>query len=340
MDELTLLRKVRDDVAPPSNAVLMADRAELMEHIEAKVINREPRPARQLAYRRQTLRRLGIASGLTAAAAGLAVTLVLTDLVGLAGWRGGADSAAAEVLQQAAESAAYNHATPQAGQYVLVAKNGFVTGVSNSCDECVGEPVLSRDRVDNHLYIPATQSDDWVWERLWSSGKTDLLRAAGGAFYSHPPVYSAAFYEQLPSDPYRLLNRVYRTTPYGTADFDQYAFQQIRDMLISGVGIAAAGANATLLDAVAMIPGVTVSDDHARIGGRVGFAIGRGLDVRDDLVIDPATGSVLGERSTQLAENSAFPTGTLYLSVAISTSIVDAAPQGGDPDGHLTGHEG
>lgn len=338
MDELTLLRKVRDDVAPPSNAMLMAGRAQLMERVTAELVSVEPMPARRPADRRRTLRRLGIASGLTAVAAGLAVTLVLTDLVGLAGWRGGADSAAAAALQQAAESAAYSHAIPQAGQYVLIAESGFVTGVSNSCDECVGEPVLTKDTVDSRLYIPANQGDDWVWERLQPSGNTDLLRAPGGTFYSHPSVYNAVFYNELPSDPYRLLNRIYRTIPYGTADFDQYAFQQIRDMLLSG--IAPAEVSTTLLKAMAMIPGVTVSDEHAQIGGRAGVAIGRGLDVRDDLIIDSATGTVLGERSTQLAEGSAIPAGTLYLSVAISTSIVDTAPQGGDPDGYLTGHEG
>lgn len=49
------------------------------------------------------------------------MTLVLTDVVGFAGWRGGSDTAAAAVLEQAANSALENSdPTVGDGEYLLV----------------------------------------------------------------------------------------------------------------------------------------------------------------------------------------------------------------------------
>ena len=96
MDELTLLRSAPTEPAGPSRKALDAGRAALLAHIEE---SRRPAPCPVVDRRRPVLRRIGYAAACTAVAATLMTGLIMSDLVGLAGWRGGADPAAAAGLR-------------------------------------------------------------------------------------------------------------------------------------------------------------------------------------------------------------------------------------------------
>ena len=220
MDELTLLRNTRSETEPPEStlhrgraALLAAASGSAQPHIST---SRRPRRARRFAI-----------GGLsTVGAAALVAGLVLTDVVGLAGWRGGADAAAAAVLDEAS-AAAITSVDPavQPGQYLRV----NTTGVHLSSGG-IGDVVASYQYAsDDTLYRPADPSDDWVWVRgpqsiaatfgpeseqvanAWweavssSSGSFeagDLLRAPGGAFYGGDAGAGFADLDQLPRDPY------------------------------------------------------------------------------------------------------------------------------------------
>jgi len=96
--------------------------------------------------------------GLAALGAGaLVAVLVFSDLVGLAGWRGGADPAAAAVLEQAAVAAiTFEDISLNAGDYLLVERESV--GVTSG-QEAVGPVVYFRVRQYSQLYVPADRED-------------------------------------------------------------------------------------------------------------------------------------------------------------------------------------
>jgi len=103
-------------------------------------------------------------------------------------------------------------------------------------------------------------------------------------------------------------------------------------------GTAPADLRAALFRAVAMIPGVTVTEERAELDGSVGVAVGRfesknGL--RIELVFDPATGQLIGEREVAVdgyPEQLVKP-GDVYRSSTVRMSVTDRAPEGGTPNG-------
>lgn len=355
MNELTLLRKVRSDVPEASDDVLDKGRAALFSRINASgstVVKRPKRKARA--------RWAGAGLGVIGAAA-LVTGLVVTNVVGLAGWRGGADPAAAAVLHSAA-LASIENSDPvlAAGQYLRVdsaAVYGATTQIGDS-DKMVSYLTITNDE----LYVPADRAEDWVWVRglaepyetfgpeskrvadeSWAAvvsergaDSKELLRAPKGAFYSYENIHSPDKLAALPRNPYVLLNQIYKTTIGQGNSPDGEALVWIADTL--RFGAVPADLRAALYKAAAMIPGVEITEEQANLNGATGIAIGRLEDVngiRQDLIIDPATGQLIGERQvlTGSDEQSGFPAGTSISWTAIRTTVVDDAPEGGTANG-------
>jgi hypothetical protein len=355
MDELDLLRKLRSDTGDLDNDVRTAGRTALIERIEATPVG-EPSVAdpSEGRHRRHIFTGLGIA-----AATGLAITLVFTDLVGLAGWRGGADPAAAAVLNRAAEEMSFLDSDLDAGEYLLVKSNAV--HVSSSQSE--GGPLIDYyARETSELYVPADRSDEWVWIRphtelveVITPGGEDAikadfqrtldewgdeperLRAAGGAFYGSTRGGPWGGHANLPRDPYRLLNHIYRVTLGAGPSPDGEALVFIADTLRQGT--APADVRKALLQAATMIPGVTVVDEQANLDGVTGVAIGRLEDregFRQELIIDPDTGRLIGERQVVVgASGIGLQPGDISQWSSIQTSIVSSAPAGGTPNGAM-----
>lgn len=333
-DELTLLRKVRDDVAAPSGVALNAGRAALLDAAAPA--------AAKLVTRHRGLKRAGWTTLGVVGAAAIAATLVLTNVVGLAGWRGGADPAAADSLGRAA-AAAITTSDPVvgSGQYLKIT----TTAVYSSSGD-YGTYLASEN---GEMYIPANRDDDWVWVRPPSevvqtfgpgSAKqaaddhktpipTEVVRAAKGAFYNGKPMDFGL--GALPRDPQQLLNYIYRVTAGQGVSPDGEALVFIADKLRTGV--VPADVRASLYKALAGIPGVEITDDQATLDGRTGVAFGRDESngLRQEIIIDPTTGQLIGEREVVLKEGvyPGVPAGAVSESTSVSTSIVDSEPAGG-----------
>jgi len=349
MDELTLLRNTRSETEPPQ-AALNRGRATLLERAAGEAV---PAGAKTHPVRR----RFAIGGLSTVGAAALVATLVLTDVVGLAGWRGGADAAAAAVLHEAS-AAAITSVDPVLadGQYLRVNTRAVYGSY--------GESGYFQRLIDDTLYRPADSGDDWVWvrgpqtvyatfgaesERLateWARTKDeddtfengDLLRARAGAFYGGESMVGDESLAALPRDPYRLLNYIYRTTLGAGPSPDTEALVFIADRLRSGV--VPADLRAAMYQAAALIPGVTFVDDQATLDGRNGVSIGRVEDawgVRFEIIIDRTTGQLVGEREVATREDAAngIAAGDVLEWTAVTTDVVASAPEGGTPYGKM-----
>lgn len=330
MDEMLLLRSMREDTAPPTAAAAERGRHALEERISGA---RRPRRLRRPVLWGAT----GVAT-----AASIVAALVLTDVVGLAGFHGGAEPAAAAVLDRAALGAIRStDPIVGPGQYLEVATHAVY-----SSDTPDGFLLVTQD---GREYIPADRADDWVWVRDPSTlvrplGATtgppapatqqpaaapEIIRAPEGRFYNSPPEDHGL--AALPRDPTRLLNRIYRVTAGGGNSADGEALVFIADTLRTGV--VPADLRSALYRAAAMIPGVEVTASSANLDGRVGVALGRAekTGVRQDIILDPATGELIGERRVTTAADviPGVPAGTVIDSTAVTTTVVDAAPSGG-----------
>lgn len=346
MDELTLLRKVRNDVADPTTEALTAGRAALFNQINGT----EPV---------QRTRRRGVRiAGISALGAGaLTVVLVATNIVGLAGWRGGAEPAAAEVLQNAAV-ATIETSDPVVGPGQFLRVETAAVYAASVVDGAKHGTYLTLSR--DELYIPANRDDDWVWSRHPSEtyetfGPTsaalaeeygdanlgvedELLQAPGGDFYGGNASGMFGGLAAFPRDPVRLLNHIYLTTAGRGSSPDGQALVFIAERLRTGV--IPADLRAAFYKAAALIPGVTITENQATLDGRTGIAIGRdeGSNDRQEIIIDPETGMYIGERRVSLSGYGQVPAGTVVAWSAVTATVVDSAPGGGTVYGNQEGN--
>lgn len=337
MDELTLLRTVRKDAVDPSSETLDRGRRALVDHIGS----------RQSGKTHRGLKRAGWIGGGTAIAFGVATALVLSNVVGLAGWRGGADAAAAAALSDAA-AATIKTSDPivNPGQYLEVSTQAVY---SVEGDDGSGHGAAYLATQNGQMYVPANHKDDWVWVRDPStvaqtfgaaseraaasvadqSKVADIIRAADGAWYNGKPTEWG--FDQLPRDPQQLLNYIYRTTAGQGVSPDGEALVFIADTLRTGV--VPADLRAALYDAAAGIPGVKITDQAATLDGQTGIAFGRDESngVRQEIIIDPSTGLMIGERQVLLRDNllPGVPAGESMGWTTVMTTVVDSAPSGG-----------
>lgn len=356
MDELTLLRNTRSGTEPPT-AALHKGRAALLARASGTT---SPAPRRQ----KGTRRRFAIGGLSTLGAAALVTGLVLTDVVGLAGWRGGADPAAAAVLDEAS-TAAIQTVDPVLGQgqYLEVRTRGVHLASGGYGDVVASYQYAS----DDTLYRPADPGDDWVWVRgpqsvyntfgpeskevadMWwravSSSDSfeagDLLRAPGGAFYGGSAGAGFADLDALPRDPYRLLNYIYRVTLGAGPSPDTEALVFIADRL--RIGNVPADLRAAMYGAAALIPGVEFVSDQATLDGRTGIAIGRVEDnwgTRVEIIIDPESGEFIGDREVLLRDQDGVPEGTVVSWTTVTTTVANTAPEGGSMCGKMTVNPG
>ncbi|MBP2412179.1 RNA polymerase sigma-70 factor (ECF subfamily) [Arthrobacter stackebrandtii] len=343
MDELQLLRDMRKDTPIVKDAVFDGGRQQLLQRIDPR--------AKGKVRRRTKALRISLAS---VATLGLATALVATNVVGLAGWRGASTAEAAEVLNQAAEMAIKtSDPVVGPGQYLKIDSTNL--WLTRSSAHYPPDGVGAHGEVDwldtekMSMYVPADRDQEWVWERSGRIPTTffseeakevamsqkeemgdtsELLRGNRGAFYdsvsSFPDEKELAAYSR---DPRMLLNSIYLKTAGKGQSVDGEALVFIADFLRTG--LVPADLRAALYKAAAMIPGVTVTESQATLDGQTGVAIGRVEDVsqfRQDIIIDPATGQLIGEREVALTDRGSIPAGTTIGWTTIRTSVVDSAP--------------
>ena len=307
--------------------------------------------------RRTVTRRFVLAA---AAAAVLVGGIVVADVVAPAG-RPGATAEAADVLNKAA-AATIKTSDPvvKPGQYLKVDTKAVYGAGAQMPDGSDGNWFYSTE---DQLYVPADKSADWVWKRgpqvpmgfpdeetkafalkLYEQRKAEqppagkfnptaggLLRLKGGVFEGHERAVligtSLKDSASLPRDPQKLLDLIYERTKGAGKTPDIEAFVTIADGLRTGV--VPADLRAAMYKAAALIPGVVMADKQATVDGRTGTAIGMPSPDgggRQDIIIDPSSGLVIGERNITLKDYPGAPAGTVQSWTAIKTSVVDSAP--------------
>ncbi len=357
MDELHLLRATRNTTGTVPPAVLAAGREKLMQKAADEV-----RESAAVLHPRRPWRRTVLA---VSAAAALIAALVAVDVVG-SDERPGATAEAAEVLNGAAAAtitssdpvlapgqyllidtkAVYSYGKyTEAGEFAwLVSQDSQLYVPADRSGEWVwnqepSEPVQFFDEASRRE-AERMAAEEKIPGRVVAGAvppeeRNQPMRAAGGRFYDDTPrlTLNARPMEEViataPRDPEKLLEVVYdyqRNKGRGDTPYEE-AFGTISDTLSTGV--IPADLRAALYQAAALIPGVTVTDREATLDGRTGISLGMktpGYNARKELIVDPATGQLIGEREILLEDSGGIPAGTATAWTAVTTSVVDSAP--------------
>ena len=342
MDEMTLLRDMRSGTPTPPPATLARHRRKVMSGIGA-----EPAAAVTVPGNRNGRKLRSRFALLAAAAAFLVGVLVTADVV--LPERGRATAEAVEVLTNAA-TATIQASDPvlNPGQYLKVETRELTSASSASAQTSWQETTGSQ------LYIPSDVTDEWILNReprvptesapeavkeaarlrptvdpRTEAAMVGVFRAPGGAFTDNEyTILGAPLTDtsELPRDPRKLLDLIYERTS-DRKDPDIKAFEAILEALRTGV--IPADLRAAFYQAAALIPGVDVGDEKVTVDGRTGIAISmpgpNGIS-RNDLVIDPASGLVIGEQIIIVQDYNGVPAGTVESWRSVRTSVVDFAP--------------
>ncbi|MFY9636328.1 MAG: CU044_5270 family protein [Cellulosimicrobium cellulans] len=348
MDDLQLLREMRSDIGSAPSATLARGRTKLMARIDsasrpgASERTLAPATVSPIRFRRRVL----LAS---AAAALLVGGIVAADVVLPA--RPGATAEAAEVLNNAA-AATIQTSDPVVGpgQYLKIETISLSGGSAVAAD---GSQLFWQEKGGGQVYVPADRDGEWVWNREESvpvefsseaakaeatrlqektpSDMVGIKRGPRGAFYgSEPVIISGMPLDEaagLPRDPQTLLSLIQERTKGAGKSPEIKALGTITAALRTGV--IPADLRAAFYKAAALIPGVTVVDKQATIDGRTGIAIGIPSPdggSRQETIIDPATGLLIGERNVMLKDYPGSPAGTIITWTSVRTSVVNSAP--------------
>ena len=238
---------------------------------------------------------------------------------------------AASVLQDLANQT-ISFVDPAPGEYLLSHTHADWATSSLNSDGSVSS-AMNEQTID--VYMPSDPDADWILYRDWGDisgitgqGNKETIRAEGGTFYDDSPWLVMDF-DDIP------LGTGEETLAYfdeqyfgGNASRDEDNFVRIVDVLASG--LVPAKQRASLFEALALIPGVTSTNDVANFDGDKGIAIGRTEvlrgGVRDEIILDPKTGLVIGERQMTTIALFGFGINTVLNATAVETSVVDTAP--------------
>ncbi|QHK18964.1 hypothetical protein GU243_03410 [Pseudarthrobacter psychrotolerans] len=353
MDDLQLLREMRSDIGSAPPATLARGRNKLMSKIssnsrpEATIITHTPANVSPIRFRRRVL----FAS---AAAALLVAGIVVADVVRPSG--PGATAEAAEILNNAA-AATIQTADPVVGpgQYLKIDTTAvYTTGVALGTLERAAVPWSGWTSPPTSSTSPQTTQPNGSGTAKPASRRRSSARkprqkrpntsspslttpqdgrtpaGIGGNFYGEQRLLLAGLpleegVKNLPRDPQALLDAIRQRGKQGRPEAE--TLETIAAALRTGV--VPADLRAALYKAAALIPGVTVVDREANLDGKVGTAIGiehpnRGT--RTDIIIDHATGLLIGERVVTLTPGETFPAGTATAWTSVRTSVVNTAP--------------
>jgi hypothetical protein len=277
-----------------------------------------PRPdlfhrARAVRRRRRLLGAAAPATALAAAAAVMATTLPAADPPvqgGPPGLSTGAgapdavpDSAAAVVLRLAANHVEATAPTSiGAGHFVYTRTRSKVTGGVDRHETWAEPQGMITVRID------IKRSNGTVEHYPNGSPKDGLLREAarnratlrqqGPSELLPTPDWLAS----LPTDGATLLRHFRDRNPADPKRTqDQLVFIAIQDFLLYAGPIMPPGLRAGLYRALALMPGVSRVPGQVDLAGRRGIGIGHDdLTTRNEIILDPQTFSVIGQRVVRL----------------------------------------
>lgn len=360
MNEIDLLRGLRSGLPGPRPEKRAAARAALIAQVTSP--QQRARVTRRLPWR---TRRARIAVAAVAFAA-LAVVVSLTDL-----GKGDTEPAAAQILHQVADVAAQQpELRPGPGQYLYTRSRNAYLSATGYNPRCRVHP-CDRERpwevTEEWSVLVPSEHESWVSfdgsrrgrvrtvtgePRFVSAGQRAGWVAAGkpqlprGGQVDDTTLSGSVLLngEDLPTDPVALRRSIEAREirgvegPPGEAE----TFTLIGDML-RGTYLPSA-VRAAIYEATAELPGVTLLGEVKDPIGRPGTAVAytdRRRGIRHELILDPETSVLLGERDS-LVRSGAYgfkaPRGTpigyaAYLESKVVDAVGQRAPKGaGAPD--------
>lgn len=237
------------------------------------------------------------------------------------------------------------------GQYRLVQEHSMRVGSYEEVGEA--NAYMSEDWIDT--WIPADQSQQWrrtmtfnPEPKMFFGDKAKALenlakqrkdwegtkQAAGGNFYGRPdtatpqvdfedPKYLAT----LPTDPHQLylaLESYWRPDLPGA---DERVMASASVALASG--LMSAKARASMYRALTYLKGLEIVEQVANLDGRKGVAFGlrpgtNYVDEEWQLIIDPATGQFIGDRTVTTRDSGGLRAGTVTSSSSVESKVVNA----------------
>ena len=317
MNELTLLRNTHDDTREPSPEALAAGRAALLSRIAE---DSATAPTAHYRNKRRWVPRLTwAAAGVATATAGILVAGNVTL---------NAQSAYASDVLRTAATQTIQYADLVAGSDQYLRSRTHARWVY--CDETACQPY--HEIVD--VYMPADPSVEWVLYRDRDNlpgimpESIETTRAVGGYFDGPVSSWVNVDYADIPLDGAAAYGWIDAQYAGGSASRDEDNFVRITDILRSG--LVPAPQRAALLAALSLIPGVSATNDVTNLDGVTGTAIGRNeilrAGERQEIIIDPATGLVIGERSVSGTTIFGWGPNEEMSLTAIETTVVDTAP--------------
>lgn len=260
---------------------------------------------------------------------------------------GGPSANAAEELIKAADLAARVVERPVASgqfRYVRSRYEGIMVeygGTKASYTDMVQEEWVPADRRDEWMFRNKINSVKWLPGHegdgkpeaatsfkdgaefrakcgnysYFAEGQPDRCTVA--SFHNPSPEFVAA----LPKDPKELLAKLRAEGQ----DNDAGAFMAAVEALRSGRYPAEVRAN--IFRALALLPGLVVTDKRANLDGKEGVALGKKYyDDFTEIIIDPANGDFIGSREVvadnQSDEKGGLEKGTVRSSSAVTTAVV------------------
>lgn len=360
MNEIELLRELRAGLPAARSESRAAARASLMARIEHSQRSAQSRQ-RAPFWRGPRLRLVALGAGIAA--------LLIALPIALFGGSGSVQPAVAQVLHRAAEvAAAQPPVAPGPAEYLYTrSKSAYLTAspylpaderhpctVRNPCD-ATGAPEWSvlvpsvreswvsldgsrqgrvREVIGKPRFVSADQRAGWV-----AAGEPPLPRT-GRVEDSGLSGGSALDGSDLPTDPTALRRQIEARDEGGPAapSGDAAIFDRVGDMLREAYLDPAV--RAALYEVTAELPGVEllgeVEDSVGRPGTGVAFT-DRERGTRHELIFDPQTSALLGERATLTGTRELYdfsaPPGTAigyvaYLESRVVDSVGAGAPRG------------
>jgi hypothetical protein len=229
-------------------------------------------------------------------------------------------ASAATVLTKAANMIQTHDVTLTPGQFRYVRTESTMLSRTERCEY--------RQHDTDEIWIPQDPEAEWLLRR--DRGRIEWLtcedpdwdglpkayqqeyRAKYGTFVldsganptPEPGWYNLTpqFLASLPRDPQALFTLIEQEYASGTAEPSKAYFQHATQLLFSAA--LPADLRAALYQAMTRIQGIEITDEFATIDGRTGTAIGltmgAGKGIREDIVIDPQDGTLIGRRSLDL----------------------------------------
>lgn len=235
-----------------------------------------------------------------------------------------------EYVQTSAWWAAFN------GDFVFLTQNLIQTWIPSDVTTVW---LQLRHATNNHQWIKGTEKDaraagvliDGIWPTTRASAAcgnfSDTVEPGQGCSaagsWQHP---TPSFVANLPNSARQIYNRLLADTPdNGDRAFGmlQYAADALQSEALP------ATTRALLYQSLAEIPGIELTDNTANLDGRLGIAFGvaSSTDVRLDVIIDPVTGTFIGQRQVLTSDRDGTPKGTVITFSAVNTAVVSRAGQ-------------